>query len=184
MIRLFLYRFFKTYQKSIKSLDKFQLSKFTSHQNLIDKIMLEKNFLYLWREKISSIILNEKYKIKNIKISKSNNYYRSIIKILHSFDIMDHKTKTFSKELRGKFFSKNFSKTKGGTKHYFSWRPSRAPNWTIIAPGRELEVIRYHQSDAETAWDARTLCLRTFVHACRSELYMHQFRVQVFVAIH
>lgn len=99
MIRFFLYRFFKAFEKPMKTLNKTRLSKFISNENLLEKIFLDKTFHTLWRKKIGNILTNEKYRLKNIKVAKVNNNYRALVKVVHSFTLTNCKNIRNSKEV-------------------------------------------------------------------------------------
>ena len=99
MIRFFLYRFFKAFGKPMKTLNESILSRFISNENLLKKILLDKTFHTLWRKRIGNTITNEKYKLKNIKITKINNNYRTLVKIIHSFTLTNCKNIRNSKEV-------------------------------------------------------------------------------------
>lgn len=99
MIRFFLYRFFKAFEKPIEILNESTLSRFISNESLLKKILLDKKFHTLWRKKIDNNITNEKYKINALKITKINNTYRALVKVVHSFTLTNCTNTKKSKEM-------------------------------------------------------------------------------------
>jgi len=99
MIRFFLYRFFKTFEKPMETLNESILSSFISNKSLLKKTLLDKKFHTLWRKEIGNTIINEKYKLKNLKIKKINNNYRALIKVVHSFTLNNCTNIKKSKEI-------------------------------------------------------------------------------------
>lgn len=106
MFRFFLYKFFKVLSKPYETLNEEDLSKYISNENTINEILIIKQFKHLWRKKIGSTILKEKYKIKDMKINNISNKYYLKLSVLHSFKI--NNSNITSKELlRFNFLIKN-----------------------------------------------------------------------------
>jgi len=99
MIRFFLYRFFKAFEKPMLTPSESILSRFISNQYLTKKIFLDKTFQTLWRKKIGTTISNEKYKLKSLKVAKINNNYRAFAQVVHSFSFTNNKNTRKSKEI-------------------------------------------------------------------------------------
>ncbi|MBE6050635.1 MAG: hypothetical protein E7214_08275 [Clostridium sp.] len=97
MFRFFIYKFFNTLSKPYETLNEDIFKKYISDENLINEILIIKQFKYLWRKKIGNTISKEKFKIQNIKTNKISNKYYLKVSVIHSFKL--NNSNITSKEL-------------------------------------------------------------------------------------
>lgn len=75
------------------------LSKIIKNPSLIKEILLMNEFKQKWRNSLDYIIINEKYKITDLKIIKDFSGIKVITKVIHSFKINDYLNDKTSKEI-------------------------------------------------------------------------------------